>query len=654
MHRSGGVSRSKVVVVASAAVAVAVPLLAVPGGPAALGYQRPATVQRVSVDAGGHQFTTPSGGDLTGNNDGGASMSPTARFVAFTNSRTIVADRTNLGAGVSVLDVYLRDRLLGRTVKVSVAPDGSDGIGVGTCGGASEPAVSADGRYVAFSSCYANLVTGQQVPDAVSEVYVRDVRAGTTSMVSVGVGGLPAVTGARNPTISDDGRRIAFFSASDLVGQDAPCEQTDVTCVEKNLAFIKNRVWVRDLRTHTTVLASVASNGTPADGGSDNPSISPDGRYVLFLTTAGNLSTVDDNHCTDRLADVPTCSDVYLHDLTTGRTELISVGLDGKAGSAQPTYRAQMISRDDRYVAFQSTGAKLVPANWLGGFAYYVRDRHTGRTERAAVDSTGQPIDPGDLFWSLSGNGRYLAFTNSSGSHCVDTPIAVHDLVTGATTAAGYAGSTAAYCKHPTGGDQPHISSDGRYVEFVSAGKLTAGDSNKVSDVFVQDRGAALATNAMTVAAGSHPAGAPLLVESDVSGDTDSAWSALGGDIVGATVAYRPASDDVFVRLSVAHMSALSLLAPTRYGLRFAVGATTYTATTRCAGLNGAATMRLTTASGALRAQLPAYCGTTGEEVVWSIPRSALTSRQGAELRPIVAFTGVTDDAATGRDVLSF
>lgn len=652
----------KLVIAAGAALAIAVPLVAVPGGSVALGYQRPATIQRVSLASGGHQFKNASGGGGSGDTDGGVAISPNGRFVAFTNATPVAVAPGDLGAVNTVFDVYLRDRLLGRTVKVSVARDGGDAVGLPTCDGASEPAVSADGRYVAFSSCYSNL-TDQPTPVggtpaepvAFTQVYVRDMRAGVTTLASVGVGGLPAATGARSPTISDDGNRVAFFSTSNLTGTDAPCEQpVDPSCFARNLAFVNDRVWVRDLRTRTTMLGSVGSNGVPADGGSDDPSISPDGRYVLFISTAGNLSAVDNDVCTDQAVSLPTCPDTYLHDFKTGRTELISIGLDGKAASAQPYYRTQMISRDDRYVAFQSTGRNIVPADVLGGFGYYVRDRHTGRTERADVDSMGRPLGTGDTTWSLSENGRYFAVSNNPGSNCDAAPIAFHDLVTGATSGIGYTVSQSAYCKNPTGAASPHLSTDGRYVEFTSAGKLTPDDTNKVGDVFVQDRGTALGTNGIKVASGSRAASAPLLSRTDAFGDTDSAWSALGGDLVAATVAYRPSNDDVFVRLAVAHMTAPSLLSPIRYGFRFAIDGTAYTATARCTGPNGDAVLRLADADGVSRGAFPAYCGTTGEEVVWSIPRTALTSRRGDVLRPIDAFTGLMDERSAERDTLSF
>jgi Tol biopolymer transport system component len=622
-----------------------IPVLTTVGGHS-FAYQRPSAVDRVSLDVNGKQFgrTAPSGGYSYGDSDG-VSMSADGRFVAFVNSHP----NTSVPAASSAVldnisDLYLRDRRTHKTTKISIAANGGQAQGSPTCEGAHQPAVSADGRYVAFTSCFTNLLPRD--PSGITDmVFLRDVRLGTTTLVSVNNTGLPM--GGHSPTISDDGQRIAFAGTLAGVGGSCTPGAELATCEEQNATFAGSQVFVRDLRTHKTILASAAPDGTPANGLSQEPTISPDGRFVLFLTTASNLSTADLNTCPWRYATAaPTCPDAYLHDLKTGANELISVGLDGRAGSAEAGYRGQMISRNDRYIAFQSTGYTLVPAGTLPGtFALYVRDRLTGRTARVDVDSSGAPAGAGDTVWSLSPDGRYLAYGQFA--YCKRQTIGFHDLLTGATTPVGLH-DEASFCSgQDFGAVTPEVSTGGRFVAFVSmSSKLTPGDSNKIDDVFVQDRSDALAAaglHAVTVTTGSRAQRAgSVLTAADVEGDTNSTWSALGGDLDAATVAYRPASDDLFVRLAVAHMPMLAAASPIEYALDFAVNGAAFTAKVTCAGLGGGGTLTLSVRGDPAPVNptgLPAHCGTTGQEVVWAVPMAVITTSHDVQVRPLAAFT---------------
>jgi Tol biopolymer transport system component len=277
--------------------------------------------QRVSVGAAGQS--------------NGFSIQPAisadGRFVAFTS------DASNLVPGLKYgTDVFVRDRLarVTRLVSVGAAGEGNDY--------STEPAISPDGRFVAFSSLATNLVPG------VSEgnVFVRDLLAGVTQVVSVGAAGR-ATGGSFTPSISAGGRFVAFASAaSNLVPGDT------------NGAW---DVFVRDRLAGVTRRVSVASNGRQGNGTSDWPAISADGRYVAFNSAASNLVASDSNDALD----------VFVRDRLAGLTRRVSVGAAGQANgdSFQPT-----ITADGRSVAFHSIASNLVVRDTNACWDVFVRD----------------------------------------------------------------------------------------------------------------------------------------------------------------------------------------------------------------------------------------------------------------------------------------
>src|SRR5438132_1318959 len=246
------------------------------------------TTERVSVTSGG---TEGNGASL------GSALSADGRFVAFDSAATdLVAGDTN---GVS--DVFVHDRQTGTTERVSVASGGAQGNGSsGLIGFAFPPALSADGRFIAFVSFATNLVASDT--NGATDVFVHDRQTGTTARVSVACGG--GTQGNRNsggffvfPALSVDGRLVAFQSdATNLVVRDTN-GATDV--------------FVHDRQTGTTERVSVASGGSQGDSFSAGPVLSADGRFVAFHDTATNLVARDTNGATD----------VFVHDRQTGPTE---------------------------------------------------------------------------------------------------------------------------------------------------------------------------------------------------------------------------------------------------------------------------------------------------------------------------------------------
>jgi Tol biopolymer transport system component len=468
------------------------------------------TTRRVSVSTGGTE-----GNDWTSVNLGPLAISSDGRYVVFDS------DATNLVAGDTngVTDIFVRDQVAGTTQRVNTGAGGVQANGPSRVFFSS---ISTDGRYVVFSSRATNLVAGDT--NGVEDVFVRDCQSGTTERVSVGAGGAQSNQVSHSGTITPDGAYVAFYSeAANLVANDtngfadvfvrdragATTErvslatggtQGDFVSLEPSIssdgrfvAFYSGAanlvpgdtngtydVFLRDRQSGATERVSVATGGTQGDSASVYPSISADSRFVAFYSAATNLVAGDTN----------AAADVFVHDRlmdTTERVDVDSSGSqpDGGAGIAS-------ISGDGRYVAFASYATNLVPDDDTHGYSdIFVRDRlHVVRTtEMVSVDSSGVQGNSVSLWGSISGDGRYVAFR--SGSRLANDPgsfydIFVRDLQSGTTECASVDSSESGANGDST---SSFISADGRYVAFNSlASNLVTGDTNGFSDVFVRDR----------------------------------------------------------------------------------------------------------------------------------------------------------------------
>jgi Tol biopolymer transport system component len=385
-------------------------------------------------------------------------ISGTGRRVAFTS------DATNLVPGDTngVADVFVVDRPTGAIRRVSVTSAGGQ---VG--GSVSEPAISANGRYVAFTSTSPDLVPGDT--NALSDVFVHDLRRGTTRRVSLGAGNAQAAGFSATPSLSADGRYVAFTSwAPDLV----PADTNQV-----------GDVFVRDLRRGTTVRASVASDGTQSNDVrySYEPQISAGGRYVVFTSFATNLVPADTNFG----------SDIFVHDLRTGATVRASIGSDGSqsTGGLKGFINIRpSISADGRVVAFDSTGDGLLAEPPRHRTDSYVHDLRTGLTQRVALGPGGVVGNSGGANPAVSADGRYVAFESYAdnlvpGDTNVAYDVFVRDLRKQVTTrvSVGAGGQADSYSTTSA------ISAHGRHVGFLSgATNLVAGDDNGLTDVFLR------------------------------------------------------------------------------------------------------------------------------------------------------------------------
>jgi Tol biopolymer transport system component len=348
------------------------------------------------------------------------------------------------------------------------------------------PALSGDGRYVAFASAASSLVAGDtnRQPD----VFLRDLRRRVTVRVSVSSSGVQADDYSDSPAVSGDGRYAVFSSiASNLVPGDT------------NNAW---DVFRRDLTTGITSRVSVASDGTQANGTSaffGGATLSTDGQYIAFGSDASNLTPGDTNQNTD----------VFVHDMTTGITSRVSVATDGSQGSGgENGSYGGAISDDGRYVGFQSDNENLVPGDHNGAFDVLVHDRQTGVTELVSTPGVGRQANGDSLWPTLSAHGRYIAFDSDASNLTTretngDGNVFVLDRQTSAMSRVSLPGPGG---RGPGDGFDSVISANGRYVAFVSSsGRLTPGDANHAADVFVRDRRTSV-TRRVSVATDGGPA----------------------------------------------------------------------------------------------------------------------------------------------------
>ena len=335
----------------------------------------------------------------------------------------------------------------------------------------SQAVLSASGRYVAFVSGARNLVRGDR--NGVRDVFVRDLELSTTSRASVSSAGLEGDAPSGKPSISADGRIVAFPSvATNLVRQDHN-ELQDV--------------FVRDRARGTTARVSVGPYGE-ADGASLAALVSANGKVVAYSSDASNLVPGDGNRTLD----------VFLVDLARGRTSRIS---SSEVGESWDRSEASSIDANGRVVAFRSYGPNLVPGDENGLADVFVRVPGAAWPERVNVSTAGKEADGATFRGMLSGDGRYVGFRSRAdnlvhGDTNDALDVFVRDRVTGMTRRVSVAsdGTQA----DPSGFDhgwraslfmsRPFLSANGRYAAFTSrAANLVEGDHNGKADVFVHD-----------------------------------------------------------------------------------------------------------------------------------------------------------------------
>jgi Tol biopolymer transport system component len=347
---------------------------------------RAGTTTRVSVSGRGKQANLDSYNP---------SISDDGRYVVFDSFATnLVPDDLNREG-----DVFLRDLSAGTTTRVSHGPDGKE-----TDAGSGFAVISGDGSVIAFESSATNLRAGS--PGRVTDIYVVDRTGKVLDWVDRSPAGGEPNGGSGDIALSRDGRMVAFASAaSNLVPGDT------------NLS---DDVFVRDRAERVTQRVSVNSIGGEGNDDSGAPSISDDGRYVAFTSNASTLVSLTPGTQSlpqfifnrFNVGDENFVSDVFVHDLFTGHTEMVSVDSNGAQGAAE-SYEAS-ISGDGTKVAFASFASELVPGPLHPGSEIFLRDLRTHQTTRVSVATGNQQGNGMSVQPAISTDGTRIAFTSEA------------------------------------------------------------------------------------------------------------------------------------------------------------------------------------------------------------------------------------------------
>ncbi|MBI3786317.1 MAG: PD40 domain-containing protein [Deltaproteobacteria bacterium] len=410
------------------------------------GAQGPSPVELVSINVDGRA------GDAASN---GPAVNADASFVAFfSDADDLVRGDTN-----QARDVFVRDRHNARTERVSVSSTGVQGNLPSHAAG-DNPAIDAAGDIVAFYSNATNLVPNDANDH--SDVFVRVRSHSTTEIVSLSSNGDQGDGDSLSPSISADGRLVAFQSLAKNLIDDDSNDAADI--------FVRDR---------TTSHTERVCNGTQGNGGSFSPAISADGNVVAFASSATNLAAGDNN------AHV----DVFACDRRTGHIDVVSINDAGTYGNGDSILPA--VSSDGRYVAFKSLANNLVADDRNGIVDVFVRDRVAGKTERVSLsflarDSNGVSFAPG-----INSNGRFVAF-GSEANNLVPADenqlasVFVRDRAVGLSFLVDI-NERGEQANGATLDIAPGISSDGTLIAYSSlADNLTNNDFNEHSDVYIQ------------------------------------------------------------------------------------------------------------------------------------------------------------------------
>ncbi|HXQ20728.1 MAG TPA: hypothetical protein VN812_03580 [Candidatus Acidoferrales bacterium] len=384
----------------------------------------------------------------------GVAVNADGSVVAFYSDATNLVDADTNG----FRDVFVRDRQIHATERVSVSSAGVQANGNSHALG-DAPAINGDGQVVAFYSDATNLVAGDA--NRQTDVFVRLRGPGETELVSLASNGSQGNGPSLSPSLSADGRFVAFQSlASNLVPNDT-----------NNVADI----FVRDRVSNTT---ERVCDQVQANNYSYAPSLSADGNVVAFTSAATNLVPHDTNHHLD----------VFVCNRETGVIELVSVSTGGIQGNNDSLLPA--LSADGRFVAFKSIASNLVPNDNNTVADVFVRDRLMGTTERISVNPHGGDANGASFPPSIDYAGRFVTFGSEAGNLVADdssgiSGVFVRDRQIGFTLSVDV-NDQGDEADNGTLDVPPSVSGDGKAIGFISlASNLSDSDFNGAADVYV-------------------------------------------------------------------------------------------------------------------------------------------------------------------------
>lgn len=420
-----------------------------------LGQPITASAQIISVEAASISSDEVLGNGLSLS----LGMSLDGRYVLFTSeSDNIVAGDTN-----AVTDVFLRDRTLGTTTRVSVGDGEEEGDGGSALGN-----ISSNGRYIVFNSEAANLVAGDT--NGVADIFLRDTTLGTTTRISVNEADAEADDTSYTTFISPDGAYVVFSS-----------DATNLVAGDTNAAA---DVFLVTVATGTVERISVSSAEAESDGASGGYGMaymSEDGRYVVFDSDATNLVADDTNAATD----------VFLRDRTLGTTERISVSSAEAEGDDASSF--PFISSDGRYISFISDSTNLVSGDTNGTTDAFLRDTLLGTTQRVSVSSASVEGNGASSFPYVSDSGRFIVFGSEStnlvsGDTNGDVDSFLHDTLSGVTERVSLTEDTTEANGSISSVALGVLSGNAQYLLLTSGHTdIVSGDANANFDVFLYE-----------------------------------------------------------------------------------------------------------------------------------------------------------------------
>jgi Tol biopolymer transport system component len=409
---------------------------------AGLAFAATATTERVSV--------TPSGSEPD-SSSGEPSVSADGNLVAYSSSATDIVPGVGDGHAPQI---YVYNRTTGETKLASASSSGEPANNLNE-----QPAISADGRYVAFDSYARNLVPGGATFD---DVYVKNLKTGELTRASVSSSGAAGNKYSSSPSISADGNVVTFSS-----------DATNLTPVKTKS---RRNEFVHFMDSGKTVQVNVSPKGGGGNGDCHKPSVSADGGLIAFASRGSNLVKGGSRGW-----------QIFVRDLDKRKTSVVSLSSSGKTGNGTSSH--PVISGDGRFVAFESQATNLVKGDTTKGFDLFLRDLTKRTTKRISVGANGHQANDQSSDASISNHGGYVAFYSAATNL---TP--------------GEGGSSHVFLYSSRGGKRlqqvdvsdagksgdrlaglPAVSGDGRFVAFQSqATNLVGGPPVTRPDVYIR------------------------------------------------------------------------------------------------------------------------------------------------------------------------